>query len=59
MGLYAGFDLHANNSYLGIVNEEGKRIHRKKLLNEPKVIVGELEQYRTEILGIVVESTYN
>ncbi len=59
MGLYAAFDLHANNSYLGIVNEEGKRIHRKKLLNEPMVIVGELERYRTEILGIVVESTYN
>lgn len=47
------------NSYLGIVNEEGKKIHRKKLLNEPGAIVQELEQYRPEIMGIVVESTYN
>lgn len=59
MGLYAAFDLHANNSQLGIVNEEGKRIHRKKLLNEPEAILRDLEPYRTEIVGIAVESTYN
>jgi len=59
MGLYAAFDLHANNSQLGIVNDAGKRVHRKKLLNEPEAILRDLEQYRTEIVGIAVESTYN
>jgi len=59
MGLYAAFDLHANNSQPGIVNDEGKRIHRKKLLNEPSSILQDLEPYRTEIMGIAVESTYN
>jgi transposase len=44
---------------LGIVNEEGKKIHRKKLTNEPEAILRELEPYRTEIMGIAVESTYN
>jgi transposase len=59
MGLYAAFDLHANNSYLGIVNEEGKKVHKKKLPNEPEAIVRELESYRSDILGIAVESTFN
>jgi len=57
--LYAVFDLHSNNSQLGIINEEGKRIHRKKLPNEPEAILHELEPYQTEIMGVAVESTYN
>jgi len=59
MELYAAFDLHSTNSQLGIVNEAGKKIHRKKLPNEPKAILQELEPYRMEIMGIAVESTYN
>jgi len=59
MGLYAAFDLHSTNSQLGIVNDAGKRVHRKKLLNEPEAILRDLEPYRTEIMGIAVESTYN
>lgn len=26
MGLYTGFDLHANNSYVGIINADGDHI---------------------------------
>ncbi len=59
MGLYAAFDLHSNNSQLGIVNDEGKRIHRKKLLNDQEAILRDLAPYRKEIVGIAVESTYN
>jgi len=59
MGLYAAFDLHANNSYLGIVNKEGKRIHRKKLPNDPESILRELEPYRKDVVDVAVESTYN
>jgi len=58
-GLYAGFDLHSNNRQVGIVNEEGKKIPRKKLPNEPDAILCEREPHRTEIMGIAVESTYN
>ena len=59
MALYAGVDLHSNNNYLGILNEEGKRIHRKKLNNNLEEILEEFEPYRTDLAGIVVESTYN
>ncbi|HDZ03072.1 MAG TPA: IS110 family transposase, partial [Nitrospirae bacterium] len=33
MKLYAGVDLHCNNNYLGIIDEDGNRIFRKKLPN--------------------------
>lgn len=59
MKLYAAFDLHANNSYLGIINEDGKRIYRGKLYNEPDAILRQLMIFHSEIAGIVVESTYN
>jgi len=33
MKLYAGIDLHSNNNYLGISDEQGQKIFRKKLPN--------------------------
>jgi transposase len=57
--LYAGSDLHGNNNYLGIVDEQGKKIFNKRLPNEPQLILGVLEPYQEDLVGIVVESTYN
>lgn len=59
MRLYTAFDLHSNNSYLGIVDENGKRVFKRKLLNDPAAIIETLKPYRDEIAGIAVESTYN
>jgi transposase len=59
MRLYAAFDLHSSNSYLGISDEKGKRIFKKKLLNDPARIKEALRPFKAEIEGIVVESTYN
>jgi transposase len=44
---------------VGIVDEEGKRVFKKRLTNEPQFILEVLEPYKEEIEGIVVESTYN
>jgi len=33
MELYSAFDLHSNNSYLGVIDEAGKRIAKKKMAN--------------------------
>jgi transposase len=57
--LYAGSDLHGNNNYLGIVDEQGKKIFNKRLPNEPQLVLGVLEPYQEDLVGIVVESTYN
>ncbi len=59
MKLYTSFDLHSNNSYLGIKDGDGKRVFRKKLPNDPEVILNTLKPYKNDIVGIVVESTYN
>lgn len=47
------------SSYLTIINERGSRVFRKKLPNDPKVILEVLGSYRNTIVGIAVESTYN
>ena len=38
-GLYAGSDLHGNNNLVGIVDEQGKRNFKKRLPNEPQLIL--------------------
>ena len=39
MELYGGFDLHSNNSYLGIKNEEGKSVARGSLFYKEKSVM--------------------
>ena len=39
MGLYTGFDLHSSNTYVGIIDGDGKRIWKKKLRNDPSLIL--------------------
>jgi len=57
--VYAGIDLHGNNNYLGIMDKTGKRIFKKKLPNNPQVIMEVLKPFGKGIQGIVVESTFN
>ncbi|HWR73640.1 MAG TPA: IS110 family transposase [Nitrospirota bacterium] len=59
MRLYTAFDLHSNNSYLGIVDENGKRVFKRKLANDPVLIMEILKPFKDDIAGIAVESTYN
>jgi transposase len=59
MRLYTAIDLHSNNSYLGIIDENGKRVFKRKLPNNPAVIIGSLKPFKADIIGIAVESTYN
>lgn len=59
MKLYTGFDLHSSNNYLAIIDEDGKRVFKKKLPNDSEHILDTLRPYKDDIVGIVVESTYN
>jgi len=38
MKLYVGIDLHANNNYLAIIDENDTRMYKRKLPNQPDVI---------------------
>jgi len=56
---FAGIDLHSNNSYIAIIDNDNKRVFKKKVSNDLYNVLHVLEPHRKQIKGIVVESTYN
>jgi transposase len=59
MPLYGGIDLHSNSNQSAILGEDRKRIMKRKLPNDPALILRFWEPYKADLVGIVVESTYN
>ncbi|MDH3253985.1 MAG: IS110 family transposase [Acidobacteriota bacterium] len=59
MRLYAGIDLHANNSYLAVIDETDELVEAKRLPNDIESVRRVLEPYRENLAGIAVESTFN
>ncbi len=59
MRLYVGVDLHANNNFVAMVDKKGKRVDQKKLPNDLSVILEFFKPIQKEMVGLVVESTYN
>jgi len=59
MGFYSGLDLHSNNCVIGVMDETGRRLRKKRVPNELPAVEGVLAPYREELLAVVVESTYN
>jgi len=56
---YCGIDLHSNNSVVIVSDDEDRIVLQKRLANDLGQIRGVLEPHRDELVGIVVESTYN
>ncbi len=59
MKTYAGIDLHSSNNYIGIIDENDKRLYGKRNPNELNHVLTALEPFRDRLEGVVVESTYN
>jgi transposase len=59
MGTYAGIDLHSSNNYIGIMDQDHKRLFGKRLPNNLDKILMVLEPFKDDLKGVVVESTYN
>ena len=59
MKVYAGIDLHSNNNYIGVIDEQDQRLFRKKLPNKIEIVLMGLEPFKQNLEGVVVESTYN
>ena len=59
MSLYAGIDLHANNSYLAVIDETDELVAARRYHNDLRLICKGLEPHREELVGIAVESTFN
>ncbi len=56
---YAGIDLHSNNCYIAILDNEDKVVAQKRLPNELPAIFEYLSPWRDQMAGTVIESTYN
>jgi transposase len=56
---YSGIDLHSNNSVVTVTDEEDRVVAERRLPNELERIVGFLSPWREELVGVVVESTFN
>ncbi len=59
MKLYAAFDLHSRSSHLAVLDEQGKKVFKAKLVNNAEIMILALEQYRERLEAIAVESTFN
>jgi hypothetical protein len=59
MKLYAGIDLHSNNSVVSVIDEHDRVVAEKRLPNELERIVLFLAAFKQALVGIVVESTFN
>jgi transposase len=56
---YSGIDLHSNNSLVTVTDEEDRVVVEKRLPNDLGKIIGLLSPWRDELVGVVVESTFN
>ena len=59
MKLYAGIDLHSNNSVVAIIDEQDRVVLQKRFPNELERILLALASFKQWLVGVVVESTYN
>ncbi len=59
MRLYCGIDLHSNNVFLVIRDQDGRPVFRRRLATDLGLILSALEPFRAELAGIAVESTFN
>src|SRR5437867_1562418 len=56
---YCGIDLHWNNSVVLVSDEKDRVVLQKRLPNELGQIQAALEPHRDELVGVVVESTFD
>jgi transposase len=56
---YCGIDLHSNNSVVLVTDEADRIVWQKRLPNDLGQIQTALEPHRDELVGVVIESTFN
>ncbi len=56
---YVGLDLHSTKTQICIINEQDHQVINRKYPNDLSTILKVLDPYKSEVSGVVVESTYN
>src|SRR6202165_5722564 len=56
---FSGIDLHSNKSVVVISEETDRIVYQKRLPNNLEQILAALAPHREELVGVVIESTFN
>jgi transposase len=56
---YSGIDLHSNNSVVTVTDDADRVVAEKRLPNDLPKILAFLAPWKAELVGVVVESTFN
>lgn len=59
MEKYSGIDLHSNNCVVTVIDENDRVCCEKRVVNDLSTVIQVLSPYRDELVGVVVESTFN
>src|SRR3954470_11030825 len=59
MKLYAGIDLHSNNSMIVVIDEEDRVMFQNRFADELERVLLALASFKQWLVGVVMESTYN
>jgi len=59
MKLYCGIDLHSSNNVVAVSDEQDRPRYEKRLSNDLDTVLAVLKPFKGELVGCVVESTYN
>ena len=59
MTFYCGIDLHSNNHYVCVIDDNDNRVFEKKLMNDASLLIAALAEYRAELKSVAIESTFN
>lgn len=59
MTLYCAIDLHSNNNVPVVIDDNDKILFQKRLPNKLSTVLQALDEFKSNILAIAVESTFN
>jgi hypothetical protein len=56
--LYAGLDLHSNNTYCAVINQGGQPLFQKRLANDLPLITQALQPYQKALACKLAKAAY-
>jgi len=59
MKYYCGIDLHSNNHYMCVIDDNDKRLMECKLANDSRLLIAALSEYKDKLVAVAIESTFN
>ena len=59
MTYYCGIDLHSNNHYVCVIDENDNRVFERKLDNEARLLIACLAEFKDKLIAVAIESTFN